>query len=314
MIRAALRSSTLVLVLAGGALAPAVSAAPSLVPGTRVTLEPPDGFAPAQRFPGFERPELGASIMVTELPVGFDELRIGMTREGLASRDMELIESRQVSIAGAAADLLHVRQQAFGLEFLKWMLVTGNGSGSVMVVGTFPKAEGDSLGAAVRTAVLSTSLRADGEVDLLQGLPFDVSPGDKLKVAGRMGNMLMLTRGGTTRPTPPEDPLYVVGSSLVDVAPGDLRAFAEHRAMQTAQTRNVRILSSRDMGVDGLQAYEIVADADDTRSGKPIRLYQVIAPEGRGYFIFQGLVGPDGAPEYLAEFRRLTSSFRRHAP
>lgn len=313
MIRATHWISTLCAVLASIVLASTASAAPSLVPGTRVTLEPPAGFAPAQRFPGFERPELGASIMVTELPVGFDELRKGMTKQGLASRGMELLESRQVSIAGATADLLHVKQQAYGLEFLKWMLVAGNDSGSVMVVGTFPKAEGDSLGAAVRTAVLSTSLRADGEVDPLQGLPFGVAPGDKLKIAGRMGNMLMLTRGGTTRPTPPEDPLYVVGNSLVDAQPDDLRAFSEHRAMQTAQTRNVRILSGRDMGVDGMQAYEIVADAEDTKSGKPIRLYQVIAPEGRGYFIFQGLVGLDGAPEYLAEFRRVTDSFRRRS-
>lgn len=62
----------------------------------------------------------------------------------------------------------------------------------------------------------------------------------------------------------------------------------------------------------GLKAWELLADAKDVKSGTPIRLYQVIAPdEGGGYFIVQGLVGMDRAAEILPELRRVTASFRR---
>jgi hypothetical protein len=39
------------------------------VPGTHVTLALPHGFSIAKLYPGFERPDAQASIMVTELPV-----------------------------------------------------------------------------------------------------------------------------------------------------------------------------------------------------------------------------------------------------
>ena len=41
--------------------------------------------------------------------------------------------------------------------------------------------------------------------------------------------------------------------------------------------------------VDGLDAYELEADAIDVRSGAPMRLYQIILPDETGYFIGQGL-------------------------
>lgn len=63
--------------------------------------------------------------------------------------------------------------------------------------------------------------------------------------------------------------------------------------------------------MDGLDAYEIVADASDLRSGLPLRFYVVIVPDAGGYFLMQGMVGSELAAEYLAEFRRLTESYRR---
>ncbi|MCK7511417.1 MAG: hypothetical protein MZV70_50120 [Desulfobacterales bacterium] len=85
----------------GGCLAVAAICACLLIPGaaagerqrvagTRVTIEPPAGFSPAEQFPGFLRADIGASIMVTELPGSAAEVREGMTEEGLAARGMVL--------------------------------------------------------------------------------------------------------------------------------------------------------------------------------------------------------------------------------
>jgi len=43
-----------------------------------------------------------------------------------------------------------------------------------------------------------------------------------------------------------------------------------------------------------------------------MKLYQVIAPEGEGYFIVQGLVIAGRAPAILPEFKRVTRDVPSH--
>lgn len=292
---------------------PVVAAEHSRVPGTRVALRVPDGFTPSSRFPGFEHAAQGASIMVSEVPAGHAELRAAFTREGLASRGMKLVESRDVEVDGVAAMLVLVSQGAAGTEFLKWMLLAPQGSESVLVVGTFPRTAPAPFAAQVRDAVLSASLKAGGKANVLEALPFGVDEGSRLKVARRMGNMLLLNGSGTMSRAAVGDPFYLVGMSVSSVAVGDLQCFSEQRARQSVEMSNLRGLSGRRVQVDGLDGYELVGDASDLRSGLPLKFYQVIAPDGAGYFVFQGLVGSDAASEYLTEFRRLPESFRRRA-
>src|SRR5690349_13311509 len=100
--------------------APAALAAPVQVLGTGVSLEPPPGFVPAQRFSGFERDAKSASIVVTELEGPASKMQQGMTREMLASRGMTLIRSQPVRIHRKSAQLFQVSQITSGTEFLKW--------------------------------------------------------------------------------------------------------------------------------------------------------------------------------------------------
>jgi len=311
MTQPSFRTAILTLLAIAFLLHPA-AAAPAPVPGTEVELQPPKGFAPSQRFPGFEHPAQGASIVVNEIPAGYAELRAAFSREVLASRGMHLVDAKDVRAAGGQAYLMHVSQQASGIEFLKWMLLAPRGDASVLVVGTFPRTAPAAFGETVRLAVLSTSLKTTGQPATTADFPFHVATGPRLKVAGRTGHMLLLNRSGSMARTPADEPIYVVGPSLGKEAIGNLPRFAEQRAHQTAEISGLRAIQGRSLEVDGLAAYEIVAEASDLRSGLPLRFYQVIAPDGGGYFIFQGLVGGSIATEYLAEFRRLTASFQRN--
>ncbi|HRP22430.1 hypothetical protein [Thauera sp.] len=308
MTRTSIGAAMLALIAAALTCDPAAAAS---VPGTGVELQPPEGFTPSQRFPGFEHPAQGASIVVSEMPAGYAELRAAFSREGLASRGMELLDAKDVRAAGAQAYLAHVSQHAAGIEFRKWMLLAPRAGESVLVVGTFPRTAPAAFGEAVRVAVLSTALTRTGRAAPTADLPFHVEAGSRLKVAGRMGHMLLLNRNGSMTRTSADEPLYVVGPSLGRDAIDDLPRFAEQRAHQTAEISGLRGIQGRSLRVDGLAAYGIVADAKDQRSGLPLRFYQVIAPDSDGYFIFQGLVGSNLATEYLAEFRRLTDTFRR---
>lgn len=287
------------------------AADPVRVPGTKVSLQPPPGFSPADKFPGFQRPELQASIMVTELPAPAAEMMKAMTKEGLASRGMTLLSSQTEKVDGRDALLLHVAQTGAGTEYLKWMLVTGDSETSLLIVGIFPKSTEAELGAAIRSSVLTTSFKADGASDPWEGLGFHVTPTPKLKLAGRVSNLLMLTETGSTGPLGPSEALYIVGNSIGHPAIGDLKSFSEARARQTEKIQDLQGFSGRALEVDAMAAYELLAAAKDTKTGAAIRLYQVIAAEEDGYFIIQGLVGAEREAEMLPEFRRLTESFRR---
>lgn len=178
-------------------------------------------------------------------------------------------------------------------------------------MGTFPKNAEAAVSAAVRTSVLTTLLVSGNADDPFEGLRFRIAPTQRLKIASRVGNMLLLTESGSKGPLGPAEPIYIVGSSIGPGGGGDLKAFSEKRARQTEQIQGLENLSGREITLDGLAAYELLADAKDVKSGTPIRLYQVIAPDGGGYFIVQALVGADRAAEMLPEFRRITESFRR---
>jgi len=282
------------------------------VPGTKVRLTPPTGFSLAQQYPGFEREAEQASIMVTELPGPAADMLRAMTTQALASRGMILIAAHDELINGMPARLLNVRQKTASADVLKWMLIAGDPTMTIMIVGTFPAGSSPSTGTAIQHSLLSTSW-GSAAPNAFEGLPFRVTPTSKLKLARRVSNMLTFTESGTMGSPGSAEALYLVGHSIGRGQLGDLRSFSEARAKQTTLTKGVGHFAGRMLQVDRLDAYELEADAFDARSGAPLRLYQVIIPDETGYFIVQGLTRADRAGELFLEFRAITASFRRDA-
>jgi hypothetical protein len=286
-------------------------AAPVRVPGTSVSLEPPAGFVSAESYPGFQNPEKQATILVTQMPAPAAEIRKAMTKDLLATRGITLLSSSEEKVGGRDALLVHVAQSAGGVDYLKWILLWGDAEETVMVTGTFPKSAGEELGAAIRSAVLTATPSAVEPSGPFEGLLFRIEPAGKLKIANRVSNMLLLTEDGRQGTLGPGEPIYVIGSSFGAGGVGNLKAFSEARARKTEQITDLQNLTGREITLGGLEAWEILADAKDVKSGIAIRLYQVIAPDAGGYFIAQGLVGEGRAAEMLPEFRRVTESFRK---
>jgi len=299
------------LVLAIAVTTQAMAADVVRVPGTRAALAPPDGFTASQRFPGFERAQSQASIVVQEIPAPAGELMKEMNKDALASKGMNLLSSSTVKVDGRDALLLEIEQSAAGTAYRKWMLVTGDASASVLVVGTFPQSAQADLSKPVRAAVLSTTLAQAASGDPLEGLPFRVDAGKGLKLAGRVSNMLLFNESGGRQGTDPREALYVIGPSVGAPPASDLKAFSEQRARQTVQVRDLRIVSGKKVTVDGLAGYELLADGADRETGAPMRLYQVIATDPGGYYIMQGLSGRDRTDTFVPQFRAMTQSLKR---
>ena len=290
------------------ALAPAHGASP--VPGTKVALEPPPGFTPETQFPGF-RHATGASIMVTEIPGPIDKLRAGLTKSGLAGRGMTLLETSDVKVDGRDAQLFRVSQAAQGIDFEKWVVVFGTANDSVFILASYPQSEAEALREPMKQAVLSARWNRDAVIDRFDGLPFRVAETAALKIASRVSNLVMFTEGGVEAPVAAENPLLVVGASISEVDLTDLKSFCDARLNQIEQISGVKNRKGRATEVDGLPAYELTADADDVKSGQPIRVYQLVIADGSRYFLAQGFVGAKRADSFLPQFREIGASIRR---
>ena len=285
-------------------------AGPVRVPGTQVTLDPPSGFLQAERYPGFENAARRSSIMVTELPGSSEVMRRGMTRRTLASRGMVQLGRETVLVAGRTGLLIHVRQEAGGEEFLKWMLITGDTKRTVMVVGTFPQGD-PGLSQTVRRAVLSTAWNSAAPTSKLEGITFRVDPTPKLRLAGRVGNLLVFSESGKMESGNPAEGVLIVGSSFAEASVTDVEAFARERATKTTRVGPLRDIEGRPMTTDGLPGYELIGTANDAKDGREIRMYQLVLADSTTYYLAQGYVAPDRAPALIDQFRQVTASFRR---
>lgn len=307
------RGSGLALALALAVVAGPGQAGP--VPGTPVSLDPPTGFEPTTNFPGFADRESGASIMVSQFPAPIAEFSKGFTTERLATRQIKVLSRETVQVAGRSATLLKLSQIGDGLEVYKWALLSGDAKSTTLVLGTWLKADGpvQPLDAPLRKALLSTTW-SNRAIDPFEGLSFRVTPTDRLKVASSVGGALLLTSSGTIAPDKKGDPLLIVAPSFRTVIVGNLREFSEKRAAQIAQVTQLRNLTGKSLTIDGLEAYELVADAVDATNPKQrLKIYQLLmqTPGKDGYFLTQGLMKTEQSTEFLPIIRQVSQSFKR---
>ena len=292
-------------------------AVPSRVPGTKVWMDPPAGFVPSERFAGFENAASAASIVVSELPGPASTMQRGMTSETLASRGMTLIRRETLKVDGQDAVLLHVSQSQSGADFFKWILIGGDDSKCVMIVAAFPAGLSD-LSPTMRRAVLSATWAGVGgakrAINPYEGLMYRVDGTKALRLAGRMGNLLVFSETGSMEPSDAQDAMLFIGNSLSEVKIVDVEAFARERAGQTARVGPLRNVEGRAVKADGLAGYELVGETSDLKSNKALRMYQFVVADDANYYLAQGFVSPARAETMLPEFRKITASFRRLHP
>lgn len=282
------------------------------VVGTRVSLIPPSGFTPSERFPGYSQDSTGSSIMVTEFPAPLAETSSGLsTPSALSKRGMVLLKKQQVVVGGKACILVQIKQNFKEAEYLKWLLLLGDGKESVLITAAFPKELESQLSEAMKASVLTARLNSQKNVSPTEGLNFSINEKGGLRLAKRMANLLVYSRDGIFPSKDLNDPILVVGQSFRDVDIGDAEAFAKVRVRQTAEVTNVEIEQSNRVTIDNLKGYEIVAKAKDKQSGQPMVIYQMMLFEERGYFLLTGLVSSQNGQSSLMLFKEMAGTFSR---
>jgi hypothetical protein len=281
------------------------------VPGTKVSLVPPSGLKPADRFPGFVDEETSSSIMVTELPVPYSEMAKGLTKETLATKGMNLLSRNEITLNGKPAILLHVAQEARSIAFLKWMIMTGNEKELVMVTATFPENLKTEFSSPMKQSALSVQWEADAEIDPLAGLNFTFKDDPALKFAKRFSNLVILTKDGALPGKPTNDPFFTIAPSFSQGIIPDAKKFAEKMLAEEDDISGLVIKKQSDVTIAGLQGIEIVAEAQSKKPDMPVAVYLVLLLDGNNYFRMQGIAPREEQEKYLAIFIRVAQSFRK---
>ncbi|HKQ78819.1 MAG TPA: hypothetical protein VJ810_34290 [Blastocatellia bacterium] len=295
-----------------GVLTPQAQQKPVKVPGTKVSIIPPSGLTPSEQFPGFGDEATMSSILITELPAPYTVFAKGFTEEALATKGMRLLTRKEISLDGRPGILMHLSQEAQGLAFLKWMVVTGNEKETALITATFLEEKKSRWNSEMEKSVLSVQWEGEAKIDPLAGLNFSYNDDQSLKFARRITNMVILTKDGAMPGKPTNDPFFIIGSSISGAEIPDVKKFAEGRLMQIEQVSAAVIKNHSDVTLAGLPGSEIIAEAQwkDSPDAK-MMVYQVLLIDEKNYFIMQGFAPQEEREKYLAIFNRIAQSFRK---
>ena len=243
-------------------------AEPVPVPGTSVSMAPPDGYAVSEAFAGFESPDTGSSITVAELPVeAYAELSTffgdaAAAGEAFAAQGIEIGDRTEIDVAGEPASMLEGVQRAAGLEVAKYMVLL---PGETTVLVTFNVLDDEDTTRDEAIASLeSIELGAPASLDeQLAELSFTFEARAPFETSGVLGGSgAALTTFEGTDPTG-EKPLVVVTSGLRSVDTSDLPRLAEELVRSTQGFESADVGDGQGVTLGGGEAFALDATAGD---------------------------------------------------
>jgi hypothetical protein len=277
------------------------------VPGTKCSLIPPSGFVATTNFSGFQSSETGASIMINELPAPYQQLVDGFTAEALKTRGMTLISKQTIEFNQSKATLIKVTQPTNGATYLKQILIFGDAKETVLVNGIYPEAS-KSVEGKISDALLSTLYNTTQNDNPLEAAPFTLNvEGTEYKVARFMMGSLFYSTDGKM---PTEKPALIVGSSLAKVSAPNQKQYAQERLKKLPRGEFNIIKEIKEITVDGLSGYEIIADGK-TADNRPELVYLVMLFNDKGdYYIIVGHA-KENLESNLETYKKIAKTFKR---
>jgi hypothetical protein len=284
-------------------------------PDVELEILQPPGFDKATSFNGFQQSSIKASVALTSLPVSFRQISNGFNKKNLATRGMTLLSQQTIKIKNQPGLLLKVNQSAFGKKFGKWILVFGDDQKTNIVTASFLSKDAPKLSAPLKKVLLSVApISSNTTAKTAPTLPFAVTAVEGLTLVQKMagvGKMAAFTKDGNIPTAAPTDPLFLVAPSLGDVPVLDQRAFATKRLSGYPQTEISTVKSTKEITIDNLSGWEMVADGLDQKTKTPMKIYQVMLfPKQGGYVVMTGLVGDKQAEIYMPKFKSITLTYK----
>lgn len=302
------------LMLATGAISPA-QAKCQYAPATAVCMEIPKGFEVSKTFAGFENPIQRTEVHVTELDRPYRDVVADITLGKLEQRGMKVVFSRKEVIGEAPAMRVKIRDDSGEDTLFRQVLIVGYPEKTILVSAVYPEStETTSLTDRLEAMMHSLTYDAQRQPELTRNLPFRLVAEEGLVLTRRVRNNLIYTKDGQLPKAMATDPTFIAGQATLDGPVDDRLDFAIERVHQLPNMQEILVDKVEEITVDGLEGYEITAQARDRESNARLSLYQVMVYDAdNGYYLMVGTVGDREKPDYLPKFRAMARSFNRRS-
>lgn len=279
------------------------------IPGTSVSITPPNGYVATDRFSGFMNKAIGSSIIVSDIPGPYDEVTVGFNdKRRMKAKGMTLLSKSSVKVDGHTAMLFHIQQPAYGRVFEKWMVAVDHSGATTLIVATYPKAAAKQ-GGLLKTAILNATFGK--ATDPADALIFSVTPSPPFKVAKIIGQNMILSPNGRFPVKNESVPLMVLGFSVSkDLAIPDKKTFSERLVRKIATVNSISVSQSSPVTIGELSGYVTTAKGEAKDTGAPLTIYQVLLFGASGYCVIQGITPSVETKTYMPVFEKIAKSFK----
>jgi len=280
----------------------------TILPGTKISMEPPADFTPATSFSGYQQASTNSSVMISVMQGPFNQIAASLTSENMKKVGVTIISKRDTIHGGYKAIWITGSQTAYGQDYGKAMLVFGDDSKTVLVNIAYPKSNRE-LAIPLHQSAFSVMYNSQQESKPEDAVAFQIDTvGTDYELRPVLNAMLFYVPKGS----PEKSGVYFiaassVGKSLVQ----DQKNFAEERLRKLPGHADDQMLSSSIIEIDGLSGFEVLSEGKNEQNQKEITLLVVLyLPENGGYYVLTGIADQD-YDKNLQAFKRLAGSFRR---
>jgi hypothetical protein len=300
-----------VLVLSGPS-----QAADAIFPvGSHIGMVPPPGMTPSATFPGFEDRDRKAAILLNQVPGhAYEQFLKAMSAGAINLPGVSNAKRELMLTDGGAAHLVVGDQEAEGVKFRKWLMITRRNitdgdadlAFSFVVTAQVPEDASEIYTEEMMRKALGTvALRAlIPPEEILGHLPFRVTERAKFEGVRLLapGRAIMLTEQSGVRDIPSNEPLVMVsvGSGAPSQA-GERASFAQNILRSIQGFENLRVISQEPMRIGGLPGYEIRLEGQSAGNNTDVVIVQCMR-FGVGGFI--RVVGISPKASWLDNFTR----------
>jgi hypothetical protein len=283
--------------------------------GSHIGLVPPAGMSPSPAFPGFEDRDRKAAILLSQMSApAYEQFLKSMSSGAINSPGVSNAKRELMLTDGGAAHLVVGDQEADGVKFRKWLMITRrNITGqdadlgfSFIVTAQVPEEANETYtDDVIRKALGTVVLR--GQIppqEILDHLPFRLTEranfeGVKLLAPGRA--VMLTERGGSSEPSNKE-PIVMVSAGGGAPAQADERASFAANVLRTIQGfNNLRVVSQEPMRIGGQPGHEIRLEGQSAGDNSDVVIVQWMRFGGSG---FVRMVGISPKATWLDNFTR----------
>lgn len=310
---------TLLLLLALVVSGPAGATDPTFPVGSHIGLVPPAGMTPSAAFPGFEDRDRKAAILLSQVPApAYEQFLKSMSTGAIEIPGVSNAKRELMLTEGGAAHLVVGDQEAEGVKFRKWLMITrrsitGQDAGpgfSFIVTAQVPEEASDVYtDEMIRKALGTVVLR--GEIppqEILDHLPFRLTEranfeGVKLIAPGRA--VMLTERGGTNEPKNTE-PIVMISAGGGAPARADERASFAANVLRTIQGfNNLRVVSQESMRISRQPGHEIRLEGQSAADNSDVVIVQWMRFGGSGFVRMVGISPKETWLDNFTRFRHI---------